>query len=161
MIVAGDTGFTEIWDRAEDRQVAVLPGSVFALGTDQLATAANDHVVRLWDMQGSMRAELGLHADIVSSLTFSPDQRQLVSTSEDGSALILDVMGHDEPRSINHETGLSSAALSPDGKFIATGSEDGNAHIYECTVCASDEDLMTSARARLLNVSPPLKAEEP
>ena len=329
VIVAGDTGFTEIWDRDGDRQVAVLPGSVFALGTDQLATAANDHVVRLWDMQGSMLAELGLHEDIVSSLTFSPDQRQLVSTSEDGSALILDVMGQDEPRSINHEAGLSSAAFSPDGsllatadykgtarlwrlpeltgiatirhsnkiiskvaftaegdkvvtaswdgtialwetargvqlqsldtdldsvytfelfgdgerliaggangnieiwdinagrrlaklqghndgiyeiaisrpvmlaasasndgtarlwdlqtgqeiaaftvhggsvwsvsfspdgKFIATGSEDGNAHIYECAVCASDEDLMTSARGRLLNVSPSLNAEEP
>ena len=60
-----------------------------------------------------------------------------------------------------HENWVEDVAFSPDGKFIATGSEDGNAHIYECTVCASDEDLMTSARARLLNVSPPLKAEEP
>jgi WD40 repeat protein len=130
VIAADDMGSTEIWDRREDRQVAVLPGTVFSLGTNQLATASDDHVVRLWDMQGSMRAELGSHEDIVSSLAFSPDQSQLVSTSEDGSALLFDVLGNNPPRTIIHEDGLSSAAFSPDGGLLVTADYEGTARLW-------------------------------
>jgi hypothetical protein len=77
------------------------------------------------------------------------------------AALAILFIGQEIAAFTVHGGSVWSVSFSPDGKFIATGSEDGNAHIYECTVCASDEDLMTSARARLLNVSPPLKAEEP
>ena len=130
LVAAGDNGFTEIWDRVDDRRIEKLPGSVFALGTDLLATAGNEHIVRLWNMDGSLRAELGRHSDIVSSLAFSPDQRLLVSTSEDGTARLFDVADPGTPRTIAHDGGLSSAAFSSDGSLLATADYEGTARLW-------------------------------
>jgi WD40 repeat protein len=130
LIAAGDNGFTEIWDQAEDMQTANLPGTVFALGTDMVATAGNDHIVRLWEMSGSLKAELGRHADIVSGLTFSSDGRMLVSTSEDGTALLFDVVGFGKPRAIAHKGGLSNAAFSRDGSLLATAAYNGTVRLW-------------------------------
>jgi WD40 repeat protein len=130
LIAAGDNGLTEIWDRERDSRVKALPGSVFALGPDGLATADNEHQVRLWNLDGSLRTELGGHSDIVSSLTFSPDQGLLVSTSEDGTARLFDLADPGSARIIRHDAGLSSAAFSPDGSRLATADYRGTARLW-------------------------------
>jgi WD40 repeat protein len=131
VLAAQDTGETQIWDSRADRQIAIR-GSVFALGRAAIATAAeegDDYVLRLWSFDGAMEAELGHQGDTVSSLTFSPDERFLVSTSEDGSALVIELGSH-ETRTIEHDDGLSDAAFNSEGTQLATSDDKGTTKLW-------------------------------
>src|SRR6266536_2298979 len=86
----------------------------------------NDETVRLWDaFTGALLQTLEGHSDLVNSVAFSPDSKQVVSRSGDQTvrlwdavtgALLQTLEGHSDP--------VSSVAFLPDSKQVVSGSVD-------------------------------------
>ena len=58
----------------------------------RLATAGEDTAIRIWDTASwEMRHTLRGHTNLVSSVAFSPDSRQLVSGSRDHTLKVWDL----------------------------------------------------------------------
>lgn len=97
-----------------------------------LATAAQDGMVRLWDVQsGRLIRRMAGHARAVSSVRFSPDGRFLVSAGVDGSARVRVTDSGNAPVLIAHPAALHSAQYSPDGARIITAAADKVASIWD------------------------------
>lgn len=99
-----------------------------------LATANDDHTVRLWDVRdprhpAALAAPLTGHTSFVLSVAFSRDGRTLVSSGSDGTLRLWDVADPAAPAAsggaISGHTGpVDQAVLSPDGRTLASAGDD-------------------------------------
>lgn len=128
--------------------VAIAPGGV------HLATAGDDHVVRVWNSaNGQLVHKLSAHGDWVRSVAFLPDGQSLVSAGDDGRIVLW-----------NAETGAKLAelaklphviyaiALSADGKQLAAVGFHADVHLFDletmapkATLTGPDADLRSIA----------------
>jgi WD40 repeat protein len=98
------------------------------------ATGGDDKVLRLWDVgTGTAVAELTGHTDLISDVSFSPDDSRVATASWDNTARIWDVAGkrlqHELP---NHGAIVTSVRFSPpDGQLVATSDGAGKVRIWE------------------------------
>jgi WD40 repeat protein len=109
-----------VWD------VAISPQG------DLIASACDDHTVRLWNLQGQEIVQLTQHSGPVRQVCFSPDGSVLVSASEDGCVKGWSPQGQllwslEEP-SLKQK--IWSVGFSPDGQLLAAGSMDGNLTLW-------------------------------
>jgi WD40 repeat protein/serine/threonine protein kinase len=125
----------------ERHTLAGHAGAVWSLAFSsdgrRLATAGEDHTVRIWDVvTGQQILTLSGHQKPVRSVAFSPDGRWLASASEDQSVKLWDVATGSEIRNLRHTNAASSVAFSPDGKRLATatGKWDADDQPGELTV---------------------------
>jgi len=71
------------------------------------------------------------HTSSISSVTFSPDGKRIVTGSEDNTAKVWDALTGKETLTLKgHTKAIHSVAFSPDGKRILTGSKDNTARIW-------------------------------
>ncbi len=73
----------------------------------------------------------GGHANVVSSVAFSPDGQFLLVGSWDKYALLCDLQQDKWIQHLQHAAGISSVAFSPDGQLILTGSHDKTARLWD------------------------------
>ena len=96
---------------------------------DQLATAAGNNTVLLWDLRNRQANPTPLrgHKSSVLGGCFSADGTILASTSADGTVILWDVQGRHAIGNplLGHREQVLSAAFSPDGKILATGDMGG------------------------------------
>jgi len=72
------------------------------------------------------------HEGTVSSVSFSPDGKQLASGSWDNTARLWDVATHKTTATLQGHTNLVlSVSFSPDGKQLASGSWDNTARLWD------------------------------
>jgi WD40 repeat protein len=83
----------------------------------------------LWDVTGKLIQEFKGHQDRVSSVSFSPDGKYIVTASGD-TARLWDVAGKLIQEFKGHKGDLESVSFSPDGKYIATASYDNTARLW-------------------------------
>ncbi|MEX2111967.1 MAG: hypothetical protein WD845_02215, partial [Pirellulales bacterium] len=107
--------------------VAVLPGGGL------VATAGDDHVVRLWSTAtGKVVHALETHGDWVRTLTFSPDGQTLASGGDDRQIVLWDVStGKEALRLPPHHRAVYSLAYSPDGSQLAAVGFEHLVRIYD------------------------------
>lgn len=75
---------------------------------------------------GSEAAFLNGHTEHVTSVSFSPDGKTLVSASSDWTIRIWDVNNKKHLRTLEEHSGpVNSVTYSPDGKTLASGGNDG------------------------------------
>jgi WD40 repeat protein len=123
----GEDGTVRLWDadtrRALAREEVPAPGlpKPTATSPDGGATAEiDDRVIRLRRSDGTT-SELTGHDRLVTSVSFSPDGRRLVSASRDRDAILWDVASGKALRVLRAHFGpVSDARFSPDGRWIVT-----------------------------------------
>jgi hypothetical protein len=126
----------------EDRERAVIrapfaPFSAAAISPDsnQLATAARDGTIALWDTAtGARRALWRGHAGTVGALAFSPDGKRLVSGGVDRSARLWSADGRLIGALGGQSGAIAAVEFSPDGARILTASEDGTVQLWDAAM---------------------------
>jgi WD40 repeat protein len=98
-----------------------------------IATASDDHMVRLWRPDGTLLRTLKGHTDRVYSVSFSPDGQGIATASRDETVKLWNRMGK-LLRTLKGPDGHTSrvvwVSFSPDGQMIATASFDKTVKLW-------------------------------
>ena len=124
----------------QDDHAAVVSGLAFQPDGDYLATAGDDHRVRLWNVKtGKLVATLSGHDDWVRAVKFSRDGRYLASAAADGKLIVWDLKNRTRRTAVGTGSPLTALALTSDGQhFVAVGFKT---ELF--TIRASDAALVT------------------
>jgi polar amino acid transport system permease protein len=110
-----------------------VKGLAFQPGSSQLAAAATDGTVRLWEIdQGWAMRILRGHSGPVVGVAFSPDGASLVSAGRDGTVRVWDAATGQAKATLDDKSGpLSDASLAADASLYATIGDDGIVRIWD------------------------------
>ncbi|MBW4579153.1 MAG: WD40 repeat domain-containing protein [Tildeniella nuda ZEHNDER 1965/U140] len=104
----------------------------FSPDSQTLASASEDHTIRLWQVSNGRRRVLRGHKKGVKSIAFSPDGQTLASASDDKTIKLWHVSDGKEIWSQlggTHE--VSSVNFSPDGKTLVSGDVKGTLSLWD------------------------------
>ncbi len=90
-----------------------------------LASADDQHSIRLWTAEGDFVRELVGHTAPVHRVLFRPDSQLLLSVSDDKSLRLWGLDGTERGVLRGHEDWVLNAAFSPDGRYVASVGRDG------------------------------------
>ncbi|MEE2989601.1 MAG: protein kinase [Planctomycetota bacterium] len=148
---------------AEDRTVRVWEGTsgdeiqrISGLGSivrcvafnhagTRLVTSGSDHMVTIWSLE-SQTTELSIDTGSetngpIYSVSYSPDDRQIIAACKDGSLKIFDSGKGELMMELKGHTGpVLAANWSHDGERIVSASADGTIKIWDA---ATGQDLLT------------------
>lgn len=151
-IVSGGWGKIWVWDWKTGKEIRVIKeppaASItsieFSPDGSKIAVLSRN-TVKLWDIEIGMqvRAFPG-HFDWVSSITFSPDGKQLVITGTDKIIKLLNVETGEEIRILQgHSKPVLSVKFSPDGKLLASAGADQSIKLWNAE---TGEEIRTLER---------------
>ncbi|PRQ10019.1 WD40 repeat domain-containing serine/threonine protein kinase [Enhygromyxa salina] len=145
---AGGDGVINLWDRPAllsataggpvpaTTRLATDGGRIhrisFSHDNRQVASASNDHRVRVWSLASPDAAPLVLeHAYMVNAVDFDPSGRRLVTACSDTNAYLWDLDHPDEPLLLSGAAAeIRDAEFSPDGQLIVAISLDGSLRVW-------------------------------
>jgi len=97
----------------------------------RIVSASENGEVAIWMLPSGAKTSLPRHPSAVSSASFSPDGRLIVTTSLDRTAQIWDAAKLTQLFTLKgHEGPVLSAGFSPDGNRIVTSSDDRTVRIW-------------------------------
>ncbi|MGE3807659.1 MAG: sigma-70 family RNA polymerase sigma factor, partial [Gemmataceae bacterium] len=150
VIATGGANAIYLWNRESQEPTGTIPWTcphtlVFSPdGKTLLATEYNDHVVHAWDVATRKeRCDLPGHHGLITSVSFSPDGKQVLSRCTRNHLFVWDatsgkvVRDTFMPRTRNLPVTITSsqhrtvAAYSADGALFACGRDDSTIHVYE------------------------------
>ena len=113
---------------------SVEAGAAIVVGfahTGNLLATAEKPTIRLWNSSDPrVSVELSGHTDWVTGLSFSPDDRMLVSCSDDQTVRFWDVDTRSELEALRiTDVAVTGVAFAPHGASVAFGSRDGNVRL--------------------------------
>lgn len=153
LLAAGGYGHVTVWDLAAVRPVAELTnvlgavndvrfspdGTLLAVAGGQPSAKGDLRLYRVADWK--LTATLRGHGDVVFSVAFRPDGKQLASASYDKTVGLWDLTSHKQVKTFTHHSDFVYAvAFSPDGKWLASASKDRSVRI---TDVATGKSLVT------------------
>lgn len=125
-----------------DDEIPVVTSLSIHPTEDLLATAGDDHLVRLWDLQsGQIIRTLHGHTDWVTRVAFCRNGQQLLTAGRDRRLLNWDLRSGGPPVSVGtHRRPISGIALHPQSQRLAVTGFRSTLKLF---------DLPRSGRARL------------
>ena len=102
----------------------------FSPDGQRILTASWDDTAKLWDLQGTLLADLDQHTSPITAALFSPDGQVIVTTSRDSQVKLWDRSGNFITDMEESSYVTLSADFSPDGQFILTCGQDRLAKIW-------------------------------
>ena len=114
-----------------------------------LASASNDGMIQLWDVEtGQQRLELSGHSGAVSACVFSPDGLTLASASDDQTVRLWDAnSGVQRLELVGHSGGVTACVFSPDGLTLASASHDETVRLWDVNSGAQGLELVGHSNA--------------
>ncbi|MBD0347817.1 MAG: hypothetical protein ICV59_01575 [Thermoleophilia bacterium] len=158
LVALGDAqGAAGIWDVASGRLRERLVGhraritSVeFSTDGTSVGTASVDHRARIWNVaDGRSRHILG-HIAVVSDVSFSPDDRWVVTAGPQRAVLWSAISGKQMVKIVGAGR-IFAAGFTPDGRWIRVVSAR-QAGGYRCAICATGAELRAVAERRLRRI---------
>jgi WD40 repeat protein/DNA-binding SARP family transcriptional activator len=124
-----------------DRATAILPadaGGLLAASPSAdgrlVATAGDDGVVRVWDVQRRrLVSTVRGHRGPAYAAGFSPDRRTIATAGADGDIALADVDGKNRHVLVKlpGQTYANSVEFSPDGRSLVVGAGDGSVRLID------------------------------
>ena len=112
-------------------KVPVVSSVALAPGGDLLATAGDDHVVRIWDREGKLLRRLAAHDDWVRSAVFSPNGI-LATAGQDRRIQLWDTATDAPFRTLPEQIrGISTLVFSPDGGLLAAAGFESTVWLFD------------------------------
>jgi WD40 repeat protein len=137
LATSGSDGAVCLWDVVERCRVTTIRLAAHALTFDasgrRLAGASSENSVFVWDLPSQMLAfKAAGHKERVTSVTYSPNGKWLVSAGEDRMINLWTAETGRLWAAHECETAIRAVAFSPDGSFLFTG--NGNATSYQLSM---------------------------
>ncbi len=128
---AGYSSFEQPFYSATFQHQGWVHSAVFSPDGTRILTASGDGTAKLWNLQGTLLADLNKHKSAVFSAVISPDGTRILTASFDGTAKLWDLQGTLLADLNKHKRSVYSAMFSPDGTRILTASEDGSTKLWD------------------------------
>lgn len=93
------------------------------------ASVGQDQIVRLWNRNQTLLAELKGHEGWIKSVSFSPDSQRIATAGFDGARL-WDRTGQQIAQMKRHRGAVMAITFSPDGQRIATVGQDRTIRLW-------------------------------
>ncbi|GAU64988.1 hypothetical protein SSP35_01_03250 [Streptomyces sp. NBRC 110611] len=121
-----------------------------------LATASEDHTVKLWNpANGRLLGTLLGHSAPLTTVAFSPDGRTLASASTDGTARLWDLKAERTKAVLKaNPSRLTGLAFSSDGRTLAISSEDTTTRLWDLASRRVRSVLRQPGKVRAIAFSP-------
>lgn len=158
------TGLVCLYNASTHQMLAELEGGAggvhalaFSPGSQQLATASDDGVLRLWDVPGGkLQTSIGKTGDsAVNCVIYSADGRYVVAGLADGTVGAWNVSsGEAIFRSQVHGAGVTCLAFTPDSSRLMTAAADQSLKIFDPAAWRELLTLHLETSARDMSFSP-------
>ena len=149
-----------IWSVETGKLEAELKGHVkevvcvaWSADGQMIATGSWDQTIRLWSPEGRYLRSIEGVENLVASLTFTADSRELLATwggaitGKFGSALLDVATGKERVRFARHTNTVYSGALSRDGSLAATtGGDNNETYIWKTADASLTQSLTGKGR---------------
>ena len=156
-VAIGATATAKVSETFDQHQQ--LSDIAFNTSGTRLALASWDSTVTILGVGTDTPAlELIGHARGVTGVTYTPDDRYVVTTSIDGTTRVWSAATGQQLEIDHDESGTENPSVSPDGRLVAESNSDGQVRMWAlCTDCADPPALLAASRPFVVS---PLTAVE-
>jgi hypothetical protein len=129
-----------IWDLKSEKQPKqfewhfnTICSLAFSPDGNVLATASDDHDVKLWSVGGDWKLTVTLPGtEVFRSVAFSPDGKWIVAGGGSGAITVWDAATHLEVRKLTgHTNAVTCLMFSSDGRTLASASWDETVKLWD------------------------------